>query len=139
MSLPRPTMVMIGSRPSACSEVVRWSGLPRDVYCPEISTKSALFPRFGHKGNRSDHRALIVVRPRNGGVDAQDAMGRRLFVGLGQVHLLGVRLTPWSSSGSIGLPWAGQSAVSGGGSAAVSHVDVGEAGHVERATRPMPS
>ena len=74
MSLPRPTMVMIGSRRSACSEVVRWSGLPRDVYCPEISTKSALFPRFGHKGNRSDHRALIVVRPRNGGVDAQDAI-----------------------------------------------------------------
>src|SRR5437667_10671890 len=78
MSLSRPTMVMIGSRPSACSEVVRWSGLPRDVYCPEISTKSALFPRFGHKGNRSDHRTLIVVRPRNGGVGAQDAMGRRL-------------------------------------------------------------
>jgi len=86
MSLPRPTMVMIGSRPSACSEVVRWSGLPRDVYCPEISTKSALFPRFGHKGNRSDHRALIVVRPRNGGVDAQDAMGRRLFVETGQTQ-----------------------------------------------------
>jgi len=32
-----------------CSEVVRWSGLSRDVYCPEISTKSALFPRFGHR------------------------------------------------------------------------------------------
>jgi len=32
-----------------CSEVVRWSGLPRDVYCPEISTKSVLFPRFGHR------------------------------------------------------------------------------------------
>ena len=32
-----------------CSEVVRWSGLPRDVYCPEISTKSALVPRFGHR------------------------------------------------------------------------------------------
>src|SRR5437899_4245457 len=32
-----------------CSAVVRWSGLPRDVYCPEISTKSALFPRFGHR------------------------------------------------------------------------------------------
>ena len=36
-----------------CSEVVRWSGLPRDVYCPEISTNPALFPRFGHRGNRS--------------------------------------------------------------------------------------
>jgi len=36
-------------RRTECSEVVRWSGLPRDVYRPEISTKSALFPRFGHR------------------------------------------------------------------------------------------
>src|SRR5439155_12140083 len=31
------------------SRSVRSSGLPRDVYRPEISTKSALFPRFGHR------------------------------------------------------------------------------------------
>ena len=41
-----------------CSEVVRWSGLPRDVYCPEISTKSALFPWFGHKANALPSEAV---------------------------------------------------------------------------------
>src|SRR5213594_3525170 len=60
------------------SRLVRSSGLPRDVYRPEISTKSALFPRFRHREIEAYHRVLIVVRPRKGGVGTHDAIAERL-------------------------------------------------------------
>src|SRR3989442_5505049 len=47
-----PVSAVLSASPqprSECSEVVRWSGLPRDVYRPAISTKSALFPRFRYR------------------------------------------------------------------------------------------
>src|SRR5207247_9661712 len=45
---------------------------PRNKH--EIGALSAVWA----EGNRSDHRVLIVVRPRNGGVGAQDAIAERL-------------------------------------------------------------
>src|SRR5207249_2442331 len=57
------------------SEMVRPSPrrlLPRNKH--EIGALSAVWA----EGNRSDHRVLIVVRPRNGGVGAQDAIAERL-------------------------------------------------------------
>ena len=57
------------------SEMVRPSPRrlsPRNKH--EIGALSAVWA----EGNRSDHRVLIVVRPRNGGVGAQDAIAERL-------------------------------------------------------------
>src|SRR2546425_1187225 len=76
-----PVSAVLSASPqprSECSEVVRWSGLPRDVYRPEISTKSALFPRFRQREIEAYHRVLIVVRPRKGGVGTHDAIAERL-------------------------------------------------------------
>jgi len=49
LPLPQPAGRRSTTGRPPFSRLVRWCGLPRDAYRPEISTKSALFPRFGQR------------------------------------------------------------------------------------------
>src|SRR5207245_8065591 len=81
-------------------ETADTSGIVR-LFDGLIGAAVALIPRFGHREIGSDHRVLIVVRPRNGGVGAQDAIARRLAI----LHSCGMpeapRPAPWPSSGTL--------------------------------------